>query len=321
MSSLSIIVPVYNEAAGIARFHDLLTKVVKPLVKGDYEIIYCNDGSKDETVDILLSIAHDDSHCRVISLSRNFGKESAIFAGIEASDGQAVILIDGDGQHPVSAIPEFYREWKAGAQVVIGQRSRRDTERFSKKMTSKLFYASYNAITGNKLDADLTDYRLLDREVVTAYLRLPETDRLNRYLIDWVGFIRSYVPIDRVERIAGSTKFTFRALVQLALNTMVSSSKRPLQILLVIGFIIMVGAFLLGLAVGIEQIIIGDPLGWKFTGTALLGILLLFLVGLLLISQGVASLYIAANYQQAKQRPLYIVNERLSYNGTGSRKK
>jgi glycosyltransferase involved in cell wall biosynthesis len=316
MNTLSIIVPVYNEAAGIAKFNDRLTKAVELLVDGNYEIIYCNDGSYDETAEILLAIAHKDTHCRVLSLSKNFGKESAIFAGIQAATGQAVLLIDGDGQHPISAIPEFYKEWKSGAQVVIGRRSNDDKESFSKKIVSKLFYTTYNFITGNKLDANATDYRLLDREVVDAYLRLPETNRLNRFLIDWLGFQRAYVSVDREQRIAGTSKFTARTLIQLALDTMVSSSTRPLHILLLIGFIIMVGSFLLGLTVGIEQVILGDPMGWKFTGTALLGIMILFLVGLLLISQGIVSLYTAASYRQVKQRPLYIINKRLSYNVT-----
>jgi len=316
MNTLSIIVPVYNEAAGIAEFHDRLTQAVMSLVDDKYEVIYCNDGSQDETAEILLAIAHKDIHCRVLSLSKNFGKESAIFAGIQAATGQAVVLIDGDGQHPISALPEFYRHWKSGAQVVIGRRSSNDQESFGKKVVSKLFYASYNVITGNKLDASATDYRLLDREVVDAYLRLPETNRLNRFLIDWLGFQRAYVSVDREQRIAGDSKFTARTLIQLALDTMVSSSTRPLHILLVIGFIIMVGSFLLGLTVGIEQIVLGDPLSWKFTGTALLSIMVLFLVGLLLISQGIVSLYTAASYRQVKQRPLYVINKRLSYKVT-----
>jgi len=311
---LSIVVPVHNEAAGIAKFHDRLTRVVEPLVNSKYEVIYCNDGSSDATAEILLGIAQKDTHCRLLSLSKNFGKELAVVAGIHAAGGEAVLLIDGDGQHPVSAIPAFYKQWKSGAQVVIGQRSAEDQEGFSKKIVSKLFYVSYNAVTGNKLDARATDFRLLDREVVDAYCQLSETNRLNRFLIDWLGFQRTYVSVDRERRIAGSSKFRFRALIQLALDTFVSSSARPLHILLLIGFVIMAGAFLLGLATGIEQILFGDPLGWKFTGTALLSILILFLVGLLLISQGIASLYVAASYRQVKQRPLYIINRRLSYN-------
>jgi len=321
MNTLSIIVPVYNEAAGIAKFNDRLTRAVVPLVNGNYEIIYCNDGSSDETAEILLGIARKDVHCRVVSFSKNFGKEAAIFAGIQTATGKAVLLIDGDGQHPISAIPDFYNKWKSGAQVVIGRRSNNDKESFSKKVISKLFYASYNFITGNKLDANSTDYRLLDREVVDAYLRLPETNRLNRFLIDWLGFQRAYVPIDREQRIAGTTKFTARTLIQLALDTMVSSSARPLHILLVVGFIIMIGSFLLGITVGIEQVLLGDPMNWKFTGTALLSIMTLFLVGLLLISQGIASLYTAASYRQVKQRPLYIINKRLSHNVTDTAKK
>lgn len=317
---LSVVVPVYNEAASLASFHNRLTQVVAPLVNNKYEIIYCNDGSADATVDILRGIAKEDAHCRVLSLSKNFGKELAIVAGVHAARGEAVILMDGDGQHPIAAIPAFYEKWQAGAQVVIGRRSAQDREGLFKKVTSKFFYAIYNLVTGNKLDARATDYRLLDREVVDVYCELPETNRLNRFLIDWLGFERAFVPISREKRIAGSTQLKFRTLLQLALDTFVSSSTRPLYILLAVGLVIMTGAFLLGVTVGIEQFLLGDPLAWNFTGTALLSVLILFLVGLLLISQGIASLYIAASYRQVKRRPLYIVSKRLSYNLTEKQK-
>ena len=312
--TLSVVIPVFNEAAGLLRFHNSLKATVQSVVGDNYELIYCNDGSEDKTADILHDISKENPNYQVISLSKNFGKEFAVVAGLYTASGQAVILMDGDGQHPVSAIPKFYDAWQSGAQVVVGRRTKQDREGFGKRIVSKLFYATYNFITGNRLDALSTDYRLLDREVVDAYRQLPETNRLNRFLIDWVGFKRQYIPVNREERIAGETSFTFRSLSKLALDTLVSSSVRPLYVLLVIGMIIMGGALLLGLVVGIEQILFGDPLGWKFTGTALLSILILFLVGLLLISQGITSLYIAATYRQVKQRPLYIINKRLSYN-------
>ncbi len=318
---MSVVVPVFNEADGIVSFHELLTETLHTIVGQAYEIVYCNDGSTDETVTVVRDIAKNDNHVRLISLSRNFGKESALVAGIEAARGQAVILIDGDGQHPIAALPDFYAQWKGGAQVVIGQRSCKDAETFAKKMTSKLFYSLHGMATGARVDPLTTDYRLLDREVVTAYLRLSEANRLNRFLIDWLGFERAYVPIDRGERIAGESKFTVKALTQLALDAMISSSMRPLYVLLAIGCVIMAGSLALGAVVGIEQIVLGDPLEWNFTGTALLSILILFLVGLVLISQGIASLYIAASYRQVKQRPLYVINQKLSYDYNKEEKK
>lgn len=311
---LSVVVPVYNESLGIQTFHKSLVKQLTTIVSEHYEIIYCNDGSQDDTLAKLSTIAKKDKNCIVIALSRNYGKEQAIAAGLSEAKGEAIVLMDGDGQHPISALPLFYKEWQSGGQVVVGKRTLGDSESFTKKVTSKAFYASYNVLTGKKLDQSATDYRLLDREVVDAYLTFSETNRLSRFLIDWLGFERRYVAIERTARIAGSSKFTFTTLVKLALNTLVSSSSRPLHLFLAVGSFITLGAFLLGLAVGIEQLIIGDPLGWKFTGTALLSILVLFLVGVLLIAQGVNSLYVAATYRETKQRPLYVINKRLSSN-------
>jgi polyisoprenyl-phosphate glycosyltransferase len=311
---LSVVVPVYNEGSGIQTFHTNLIKELKPLVGDNYEVVYCNDGSSDDTLDKLSLIAQKNKKCIVIALSRNYGKELALAAGIAEAKGEAVVLIDGDGQHPISSLPVFYKAWQDGGQVIIGRRSLKDTESATKKLTSKLFYASYNILTGNKLDRSATDYRLLDREVVDAYLHFSESDRLNRFLIDWLGFDRRSVPITRDTRIAGDTKFTFTALARLALNTLVSSSSRPLHLFLALGACIALGSFILGISVGVEQVLLGDPLGWNFTGTALLGILLLFLVGILLIAQGVNSLYVAATYREAKQRPLYVINKRYSSN-------
>jgi glycosyltransferase involved in cell wall biosynthesis len=311
---LSIVVPIHNEADGIKEFHKQLTDQLKQLTPNGFEVIYCDDGSTDKTNQIVAKICVSDKRIRLLTLSRNFGKEQAIAAGIDFATGHAVILMDGDGQHPISSLPDFVAAWHEGAQVVIGHRRHEDTEKLTKKLFSKLFYKLFKVITGKKLDPLATDYRLLDREVVIAYRQLAETDRLNRLLIDWLGFTRAYVPIARRERIAGTASYSFRKLSRVALDTMVSSSSHPLYRLCFLGLGITGLSLLTGIIIGIEQIMLGDPLAWNFTGTALLGILLIFLVGIVLTAQGVSSLYIATIYNQVKQRPLYIVNKKFSHN-------
>lgn len=309
---LSIAVPLYNEAASLEQFHTRLVTVLRTATIDTYEIIYCNDGSTDATRAIATDIAKADSNVIFLSLSRNFGKENALAAAIRHTSGKAVILIDGDGQHPIDKIPEFIAAWKKGAQVVIGERGHTDGETRSKKFFSRIFYRLFNAVTGQHLDPYATDYRLLDRAVVDAYLELPETDRINRGLIDWLGFDRAYIPIKREKRIAGHATYSFGKLTRLAVNSFVSLSSKPLYTLCYIGFFITIAAFLLGATVFVEQLILHDPLLWRFTGSAMLGILIIFFIGIVLVSQGIASIYIATIYNQVKQRPLFVVDTKNS---------
>jgi dolichol-phosphate mannosyltransferase len=310
-ATVTVVIPVYNEAAGIATFHKDLTEVLRQATDNSYEIVYCDDGSADTTQGIITHLC-DDKHVKLVALSRNFGKEYAITAALAHASGDAVIMMDADGQHPVEAIPEFIEAWRNGADVVIGQRSAADAESFNKRLSSKLFYSLLNRFSSLKVDPLATDFRLLDRVVVDQYLLLSETDRQARGLIDWLGFTRTTVAIERKERIAGSATYSTKKLIKLAVDSLVSQSSRPLYLLLALGAVIMLLAGILGAAVLIEQIALGDPLHWKFTGTAMLGILTLFLVGIVISAQGIASLYIATIYNQVKGRPLYIVNYKKS---------
>lgn len=306
--TLSIAIPLYNESVGIVSFHDQLTKIAIAATDNSYEIIYCNDGSSDNTAELVRGIAANDLRVRFITLSRNFGKESALSAAIHAANGQAVIMLDGDGQHPITLIPQFIEAWRAGAKVVVGLRTNQDSETLIKQFGSRLFYILFNRLTGQHLIPGSTDYRLIDHSVQQAFLSLPETDRITRGLIDWLGFTRTYIPIPRLARVAGAPSYSLRKLILLATNSFVSLSAVPLYMFGVIGFIITATSFLLGGAVFVEQILLHDPLGWAFTGTALLGILTLFLVGIVLMSQGIISLYLSHTHNQTKRRPLYIID-------------
>lgn len=302
---ISIVVPLYNEAEGLAAFHAALTAAIKAY---DYEIIYCDDGSQDKTSTIAQNLAAKDARVRLVALSRNFGKEHALAAGIQQARGQAIMLVDGDGQHPVTRIPEFVAAWETGSKVVIGVRIADAHEGFVKHIGSKVFYGLFNKFSSSPLVPGSTDFLLIDQEVRRAFLSLPETDRITRGLIDWLGYDRTYIEFEALARQHGTATYTHRQLVALAANSFVSLTTLPLYIFGYIGAAITAIAFVLGGCVGLEQIVLGDPLHWKFTGTAMLSILVVFLVGIVLLSQGILGLYISHIHNQSKRRPLYIID-------------
>jgi len=307
---ISVVVPVYNESRLIAGFHASLLKTLQALPY-QFEIIYCDDGSTDTTREIIRDWCKD-GHTRLICFSRNFGKESALTAGIAEATGDAIITLDGDSQHPVGLLSKFLEAWESGARVVIGVRTANSGEGWIKRHGSRLFYKLLNKITGQKTVPGSSDFRLIDRAVQEAFLSLTESDRMTRALIDWLGFKREYIYFKANAREDGAAGYTFGKLTKLATDSFVSQSPQPLYVSGYLGIFIMIASFILGLAVFIEQILLGDPLNWNFTGTAMLGILLLFLVGILLVSQGILALYVSHIHSQAKGRPLYIIDRTAS---------
>lgn len=309
---ISIVVPIHNEESGLLKFHKSLINVLEQVVENDYEIIYCDDGSTDNTAKLVSEWNHNDPNIKLISFSRNFGKENALTAGIAASNSKAIITIDGDGQHPVELIPKFIETWRTGTQVVIGLRTGNSGASWMKNTGSQLFHKIFNIITGQKLIMGTTDFRLIDASVQEAFLNLKETDRITRGLIDWLGFKRSYIKFNAKHRESGSPSYGFNKLIGLAVNSVASLTPKPLYMFGYLGVFITLMSLLLGISVFIEQLLLGDPLGWKFTGTAMLGILLLFMTGIILMSQGILSLYISHIHNQSKGRPLYVIDYKKS---------
>ena len=309
---LSLVVPVYNEAGGLKHFHRSLMSVLQQanLCK-KCEIIYCDDGSTDASKLILDEIAATDDIVKTIIFSRNFGKEMALTAGIIQATGEAIITLDSDEQHPVELIPAFLDAWDGGAKVVVGIRKNTHTN-WLKCAESWLFYNFFNYLSDQKLIPGSTDFRLIDRSVQTAFISLGESNRITRGLIDWLGFKRAYISFEPKSRNAGSPNYSHHKLIQLAMNSIVSLSPRPLYILGYVGMIITSVAFVLGAFVIIEQIMLQDPLQLRFTGTAMLGILTLFFIGIILISQGVIAIYISHIHTESKHRPLYIIDQSSS---------
>lgn len=311
---LSVVVPVYNEADNIARMYAVLEPVLRQESRHDsYEIIYVDDGSIDSTVQEISALRTHNENVKLLSLSRNFGKEIALAAGIRQAKGQAVIVIDGDGQHPVERIPEFIQAWKAGAQVVVGVRIANHDEGFVKRYGSRLFYALFNRISAIKMVPGSSDFRLIDHEVQQAFRKLHEPDTITRGLIDWLGYKPVYIEYAANARTAGRAGYQIKKLVRLAAHSFVSLSPVPLYTLGYAGLAITGLSFVAGLSIVIEQIMLGDPWHWDFTGTAMLSILVVFLVGLVLVSQGVMALYVSFIHTQSKRRPLYIIDQAHSY--------
>lgn len=253
-----------------------------------------------------------NQNIRLVSLTRNFGKEMALAAGIAQARGKAILTVDADGQHPVGRIPEFVQAWRSGGQVVVGVRQENQHEGWIKKYGSKLFYVLFNWLSGERMIAGSGDFRLIDREVQQVFMQLHEPNTITRGLIDWLGFERIYIPYKANARTAEAPRYTIRRLVRLAAHSFVSLSPKPLYAFGYLGLGITAVSFTIGTAVAVQQLLLGDPLSWDFTGTAMLSILVLFLVGLVLVAQGVMALYVSHIHMQAKGRPLYIVNRRKS---------
>ena len=307
--NLSIVVPVFNEADSIIEFNDSLVKSISSLPY-NFKIIYVNDGSTDNSLEIISKLASEN--ISVLCLSRNFGKEIALTAGISHAKGDAIICLDADGQHPPKYIADMVAKWEQGSDIVIGVRSNNEFRSFISSLKSKIFYGLFNYLSNDKLVQGSTDFRLIDRAVADEFITLNEPDRMTRLLIDWLGFDRDYVYFEAEERKHGQATYSNRKLINLAFSAMISSSPKPLYLFANLGIIISSLSLLLGFTVLIEQVLIGDPLKWNFTGTAMLGILIIFLVGIVLMSQGIISMYISKINNQTKGRPIYVINRKKS---------
>lgn len=307
---ISVVVPVYNESAGLKAFHASLMEVLAKLPT-KAEVIYCDDGSSDETLKILKEIA-DGKNVKVLALSRNFGKEYALSAGLAAARGDAILSLDGDGQHPVEYIPQFVRRWQDGSKVVVGMRRQTKSDSVIRRIGSKAFYRIFNTISRQQLTPGATDFRLIDKQVQKEFVRLHETGRMSRGLIDWLGFSHAEIEFDAKERLQGVASYGTRRLFGLASNTIIALSVVPLYIFGWLGVCITLLAGGMGVAIIVEQYLLHDPWKWNFTGTAQLGILTLFLVGIVLMAVGILSVYVAAIMQEVRRRPLYVVDPRRS---------
>lgn len=306
---ISIVVPLYNEAESLPLLYGDLTQVLQA-EKRSYELLFVDDGSRDSSQRVLHELAAQNDAIRIIRLVRNFGKEVATTAGIHAASGRAIITLDADGQHPVTALPNFIAAWEKGAKVVIGKRSTRQAS-LVKRTGSKIFYGIFRKLTGIPMDQDSSDFRLIDREVQQAFNNMTERNRITRGLIDWLGYEHTYVPYVEKQREAGTATYSLRKLVKLAVDSAISLSISPLYIVAYIGAVVLPFAALLGVTMVLNAIV-GDPFDLNITGGAYVLVLMLFLVGVVLVSQGIIGLYLSHIHAETQNRPLYVIDKAKS---------
>ena len=279
-----------------------------------FEMIFVNDGSRDDTSEQVIKLRHKDPRVRLVELARNFGKEIAVTAGIHRASGAAAITIDADLQHPPALIPELIAGWHQGNEVVVGVRqSGYGHSTLVHRVFSKLFYRIMKVISETEVVPNATDYRLIDRVVINEFNRFTERNRLTRGLIDWLGFSRSYVAFKPATRNAGEASYSYIKLLKLALNSFVSMSLLPLRVASYLGSAIIAVTVPLGAFIFVEKYILADPYNLNFSGPAILAVILLFMCGVILSAQGLTALYIANIHSEVMNRPLYVARrERLS---------
>jgi glycosyltransferase involved in cell wall biosynthesis len=301
---ISLIVPVFNEEDTIPIFYNTV-RGHEELKKYDVEIVFINDGSKDATESIINALAVSDKLVVPISLTRNFGKEPAMFAGLERASGEAVIPIDVDLQDPIEIIPLMVDKWLAGADIVLAKRADRSTDGKLKRKTAEWFYKLHNKISDPKIEENVGDFRLMSRDVVDNIKLMPERNLFMKGVLSWVGGSTDVVEYTRAGRIAGKSKFNGWKLWNLALEGITSFSTFPLRIWTYIGFFVAAVSFLFGAWMIIDKIFWGNPVA----GYPSIIVSILFLGGIQLIGIGVLGEYIGRIYIETKQRPRYIVKK------------
>ena len=311
MKTISIIVPAYNEHANIRPMHEALDAVLAPLAdRYTAEIIFVNDGSSDHTAAEVEKLAAADPRVRLLDFSRNFGKEIATTAGLQHATGDAAIMIDADLQHPPKLIPEFIAKWEEGFDVVVGVRKKSKSDTWIKVAGSKLFYRILDRITDTKITPNATDFRLLDRAVIDEFNRFTEINRMTRGLIDWLGFRRAYIHFHADERLNGTASYSVWKLFKLALNSFVSLSLFPLKLAGYLGLLITLVSGVSGFYILVGKYFIHSHFAETFSDAENLAIFIVFLVGILLISIGLLSIYIGNIHEEIIGRPLYIVRKK-----------
>lgn len=309
MKKISIVVPIHNEQDNIHPLYDQVTDVLEKL-NYDWEIIFVDDGSTDRSPQIIYQLENSDSRIKLLEFSRNFGKEMAMTAGIHRSTGDAILMMDSDLQHPPELIPEFIREWETGASVVVGVRSANTNEGLLKKVGSYFFYKILSMISETRITPSATDFRLIDREVADQFKKFPEHSRITRGLIDWLGYDQRFITFKANERFSGTASYGAYKLFRLAFSSFIAHSLFPLKLAGYLGIAIIFVSGPLGLFILIEKYFMNDPLGLNITGSATLGVMLLFLVGIMLSCLGLITLYIGSIHEEVNNRPIYVIRQR-----------
>ena len=301
---LSIVAPAYNESSGLDKFYSRLISSTKGLDL-ELEVIYVNDGSQDDTLELMCKQRSNDPRITIIDLSRNFGKEIALTAGLDHALGDAVVVIDTDLQDPPELIPVLVDKWFDGNDVVNAKRLKRKGESWFKKMTSYMYYRFLYQLSDIKIPKDTGDFRLLSRDALDALLKLREKHRYMKGLFAWVGFSQIEISYERDKRYAGDTKWSFWGLVNLAFEGLTSFSVLPLRLASMVGVLSAFIALVFGSLIIIKKFLYGDPVA----GYASLVVLITFIGGIQLLALGVIGEYLGRVFNETKNRPLYLVKD------------
>ena len=304
---ISIIVPVYNEEKNVPLIKTELSNVFLSLPY-DYEIIFVNDGSKDNSQKAIENLTKNDNKIKSIEFSRNFGKEMATTAGLHYCKGDCAILIDADLQHPPETIPQFIADWEKGYEVVVGVRKCSKSDTFVKVLGSKLFYEVMSRISETDMAPHSTDFRLIDRKVIDVFNQCTERTRITRGLIAWLGFKRSFVVFEAKARAHGKASYSTLKLIKLALSSFVTMSLFPLKIAGYLGILITLPSGLLLLFIFIEKVLFNDPM--HFTWLAFMVVAILFFIGIILSCLGLIALYVGNIHNEVSGRPLYVIRNK-----------
>jgi len=305
---VSIVAPAYNEAKNLAAFVAAMTPVLDSLGE-PWEIVFVDDGSRDDTLGLLLAARATDSRLKIVGLARNFGKDVALSAGLAHARGRAVIPIDCDLQHPPELIPAMVAKWRAGADMVIGVRTRRSEEGVVRRTTARMYYSVMRRMTNVEITPNAGDFRLLDRKIVDVVNQMPERCRFMKGIFAWPGFKTEAVEFQANVRAGGLSRWSFWKLWRFALDGLFSFSTAPLKLWTYLGGLSAAGAFIYLIITLIQKIFFGI----KAAGYASLLIVVLFLGGLLLLSNGIQGEYIARIFEEVKGRPLFVVASKWGF--------
>ena len=306
MALITIVVPCYNEEQALPLFYQEITRVAQEMAPVDFEFLFVDDGSKDNTLPVLRSLAEADKRVRFLSFSRNFGKEAGMLAGLQHAKGDFVALMDADLQDPPSLLPELYHAvTQEGYDCAATRRTTRQGEPPIRSFFARQFYRLINRISDADIVDGARDYRLMRRSVVNAILSLGEYNRFSKGIFGWVGFKTKWVPYENVERVAGETKWSFWKLFRYSLEGIVGFSTVPLAMASVLGVVLCLAAAVAILVIVVKTLLFGDPVGgWPSMMCAIL-----FLGGVQLLSIGILGHYLAKTYLETKKRPVYLVRE------------
>ncbi len=306
MEKISVIVSCYNEEDALPLFYEEVVKIAKKMKEVDFEFLFINDGSKDKTLDILRDFAKKDKRVRYISFSRNFGKEAAMYAGLENSTGDYVTLMDADLQDPPALLPKMFDLIKNGGYDSVGtRRVTRKGEPPIRSFFARCFYKIINKMSKVEMVGGARDYRLMTRQVVDSIVSLKEYNRYSKGLFSFVGFETKWLEYENVERVVGETKWSFWKLFKYAIEGIVAFTTAPLTLAALFGLILCFVSFLAMIFVFVRALMFGDPVsGWPSTIC-----IILFVGGVQLLCMGIIGEYLAKNYLETKHRPIYIVKE------------